>query len=290
MIPKAAELMAILAAMLFPLGLVFLKRGYEHSTPLFGTIIITAINAVVLWILAAVFTQISFGIAIVFFVIAGVVGHGIARYLQFTGVHHVGPARSTTVLASSALFGSIIAILFRGEKLSWPVLIGTFAIVGGIALLAQESKKTKWKLVYIFFPLIAALLYGIGTNIYKAGLERLPNALLSSAVGLSAALVTLLLLTIPNTIKKHNAPKVPSIRKALPLFAIAGIINTAGLFFNFESLKLGNVSVVYPLISSQPLFATLFGYLFLRSTEKISGRVVLGALIVVAGIAAITAF
>ncbi len=44
----AAELMAIVAAALFPLGLVFLKKGYDHSSPLYGTIVVTAMNAAVL--------------------------------------------------------------------------------------------------------------------------------------------------------------------------------------------------------------------------------------------------
>lgn len=41
----------------------------------------------------------------------------------------------------------------------------------------------------------------------------------------------------------------PKIGKALPLFAAAGLINSIGLILNFEALKLGDVTVVYPLIN-----------------------------------------
>ncbi len=294
LLPKAAEIMAILAAMMFPLGLIFLKKGYDHSTPLFGTTIVTAINAALLWVFAALFSPLPLKAvvpsAVALFVIAGIIGHGIARLLQFTGVDKVGPARNTTALAASALFGSIIAVIFRGEKLTPPIFLGTIAIVGGIWLLVQESRNTKWKPVYLFFPLTAALLYGITTNIYKAGLEKVPDALIGAAVGLTAALMTLLLLAIPGALKKQNLPQLPSFRKALPLFAAAGIINTFGLVLNFEALKLGSVTVVFPLISAQPLFAAMFGHLLLRHTEKIGWRVVAGAAVVVTGIAVITAF
>lgn len=284
MIAKAAEIMAIASAALFPLGLIFLKKGYDHSSPLHGTVIVTAINAVFLWLLAFLAGPIKFTpSAVLLFIIAGAVGHGIARYLQFTGVHHVGPARNTIALASSGLFGAIIAILFRGEKWSLPVFIGTIAIVAGVFILFHESRKTKWQPINLLYPLTAALLYGITTNIYKVGLEQLPNAILSGAIGLTAALATLMLFAVrKGTFSLH--------RKSLPLFLVAGIINTAGLVLNFEAVKLGKVSVVFPLISAQPLFATLFGYLFLKQSERISLHVVVGAVVVVAGIAAITAF
>ncbi len=284
MIAKAAEIMAIASAALFPLGLIFLKKGYDHSSPLQGTVIVTAINAVFLWLLSFLAGPIKFTpSAVLLFIIAGAVGHGIARYLQFIGVHRVGPARNTIALASSGLFGAIIAILFRGERWSLPVFIGTMAIVAGVFILFHESRKTKWQPANLLYPLTAALLYGITTNIYKAGLEQLPNAILSAAIGLTSAFATLLVFAI--------AKKEVSISKrSLPSFLIAGVINTAGLVLNFEAVKLGKVSVVFPLISSQPMFATLFGYLFLKQTERIGWHVVVGAVVVVAGIAAITAF
>lgn len=73
------------------------------------------------------------------------------------------------------------------------------------------------------------------------------------------------------------------------MFLAAGAINSIGLILNFEALKLGDITVVFPLIMAQPLFATLFGLLFLREKEKISLHVALGAVIVVIGIALIAA-
>ena len=281
---KSAEIMAIAAAALFPLGLIFLKKGYDHSSPLHGTLIVTAINAVFLWLIAFLTLPIKLTpSAVMLFILAGAVGHGVARYLQFTGVHRVGPARNTIALASSGLFGAIIAILFRGEHWSLPVFIGTVAIVAGVWVIAYESRKTKWNPINLLFPLVAALLYGIATNIYKVGLEQLPNAIFAAAVGLTAALVTLVAFAKTKGAFSLN-------RKSLPLFFSAGLINTIGLLLNFEAVKLGNVSVVFPLISSQPLFATLYGFLFLKQHEKITQHVVLGAIIVVAGIVMIAAF
>lgn len=288
MLFNAAELAGISSAVLFALGLVFLKKGYRHSTPFTGTIIITAINTVLLWVIALSFSSVRLlsSSAVLLFIIGGVIGHGIARYLQFIGVDKIGPARNTTVLATSALFGSAIAVIFLGERWTVATFIGTIAIVIGVMVLANERGKIKWKRKYLAYPLIAAFLYGVMSNIYKIGLVKIPDALLAAAVGLTSALVTFLVIMAA----KDKKTLFPNLSKALPFFIVAGIVNSIGLILNFQALKLGDVSVVFPLISTQPLFAVFFGYLFLKQTEKISPHVIIGALSVVAGIAAITAF
>lgn len=287
-----AALMAIVAAAIFPLGLVFLKKGYDHSSPLYGTIVVTAMNAAVLWFIALSISEVhlAFSSAALFFVIGGFIGHGMARYLQFIGLHHIGAARNTTVIAGAAAFlGVAIAVIFRGETLTVPIAIGVAALTVGVALLAHESRKTKWNPIYLLIPLGAALLYSIMSNLYKAGLDVIPDAFLAGAIGMTAALCAMLIFIVPE-VRKNKLPGIPMIRKALPLFAIAGAINTVGIILNFQALKLGQVSVVHPILNSQPLFATLYGYLFLKQHEKITLHVVLGAVTVVAGIVLIAAF
>ena len=259
---KTAEVMALAAAMIFPLGLVLLKKGYDHSSPLYGTSIVTAINALLLWaiVLSKAHNGISFSSAVLFFIIGGFIGHGLARYLQFIGLHHIGAARNTTLIAgTSAFLGVIVATIFLHEQPTLLVMLGTLALMLGMAFLAQDSKKTKWKPVYILFPLASALLYAIMSTLYKEGLDRLPDAILAGAIGLTAASFAMLLFLIPE-IRKNKLPQFNVMKKALPLFGAAGIINTVGLVLNFEALKLVQVSVVHPILNSQPLFATFYGY------------------------------
>ena len=105
---KTAEIAALIAAALFPLGLVFLKKGYDHSTPLYGTTVVTAMNALVLWAMAFSLSPVHLVLtsAALFFVIGGFLGHGLARYFQFIGLHHVGAARNTTVVAGIVLIAA----------------------------------------------------------------------------------------------------------------------------------------------------------------------------------------
>jgi len=78
--------------------------------------------------------------------------------------------------------------------------------------------------------------------------------------------------------------------RSLALFVAAGIAENAAVFLNVVALGLGTVSVVAPLYGSAPIFVLLLSFLFLRGVEVLSARVVLGTLLIVAGVCLITAF
>ncbi|MGH7928495.1 MAG: EamA family transporter, partial [Candidatus Binatia bacterium] len=77
-------------------------------------------------------------------------------------------------------------------------------------------------------------------------------------------------------------------RKCLPYFVVAGFVASLGQLFTFMALNAGQVSVVAPLGNTTPLFIIAYSALFLRGEEKITMPVVLGAVLLVGGIAVIT--
>lgn len=54
------------------------------------------------------------------------------------------------------------------------------------------------------------------------------------------------------------------------------------------ALSLGDVSVVVPLVNTNPLFIVILSALFLKDLEKVTGLVVTGALLIVGGVGLIT--
>ena len=58
----------------------------------------------------------------------------------------------------------------------------------------------------------------------------------------------------------------------------------------YSAFALGKVSVVSALIGTNPLFALLLSLIFLRDTERLNTRIVLGCLSIVAGATVITLF
>jgi uncharacterized membrane protein len=74
------------------------------------------------------------------------------------------------------------------------------------------------------------------------------------------------------------------------VFLVAGFLIAGAFIANFIAFSLGNVSVVYPLITTQPLFALFMSYILLRREEAITRNVVFGTLMVVFGAALLTVF
>ena len=52
----------------------------------------------------------------------------------------------------------------------------------------------------------------------------------------------------------------------------------------FEALKRGTVSVVAPIIASQPLVVVILSWALLHDIERVTRRMVAGAMLVVAGV------
>jgi uncharacterized membrane protein len=66
-------------------------------------------------------------------------------------------------------------------------------------------------------------------------------------------------------------------------FFAGGLANTAATLSVFYALSLGEVVVVEPLVSSNPVISLVLSALFLKDLETITPRVVLGALFTAVG-------
>ena len=285
------ELVALLSAAAFGLSAIFLKKGYERSTPLSAAFTVLLVNVLTLWIFSAATGNIgtitnSAADAVIFFAIGGLLGQALARTLQYTGIDKVGPARNHTVLGTSPVFAAIFAVLVLREKWELHVIFGTLVIMAGIAVLAAEKiSKQLIQKKHLFFPFTAAAIYGFAILMHKMGLEIQPNALAAATIATTSALLGLSVFTVSS----GNLPK-PKLRTGIKHFAFAGFLNSLAFLLNFEALSKGAVSIVMPLVGTQALFATLFSFLLLRGQGNVTKHVILGALLTVSGAALITYF
>jgi DME family drug/metabolite transporter len=68
----------------------------------------------------------------------------------------------------------------------------------------------------------------------------------------------------------------------------AGIAENLSVFLVLVALGLGEVSVVTPLAGTAPLFVLPFTSLFLKGVERLTGRIVIGAILIVLGVFLLT--
>lgn len=277
-----AEYFAIQAAFFFAVSHVLIRRGLVTSNAVTGSFISLGMTAVILGALAAFFTPAAefWQPAVGFFLAAGVFAPGIGRTFTYIGIEKIGVARSVPISNGYPMFASIIAVFVLHEVWTLKNFFGTVLVVAGIAILsASRGGKGQWRSADIIYPVIAALAFGVSSNLRKLGLMAVNRPFMAAAFTAATAFAfSACLLASRGGVKALRVT-----RSNAPWFFIAGSANTVATLSVFHALSYGDVVVVEPLVSSNPVISLVMSALFLKDLETITPRVVAGALCTVIG-------
>jgi drug/metabolite transporter (DMT)-like permease len=72
-------------------------------------------------------------------------------------------------------------------------------------------------------------------------------------------------------------------RQAVKNFGVASVLIAVGFVFYFVGLRTANVSVFFPIMQTQPLFALTLSAIFLSELEIITPRTALSSTAIVGG-------
>ncbi|HJX10748.1 MAG TPA: DMT family transporter [Candidatus Binatia bacterium] len=277
-----AEYFAFQAALCFSIAHIFVRRALVHSNALTGSFISLGTSAAIFWLLALALVPLSTLQApgVGFFVAAGVFAPAIGQTLGYVGMEKIGVARSAPIVNTSPIFSSIFAVFILGEVWTRQNMLGTCLVILGIIVLSSSKAAAgEWRKKDIIYPLLGAVAFGISTTLRKSGLMTVPLPLLAAAVTVGTAFVVLLFII-----------QVRGGRRALKfhrqsngwLFG-AALVNTGAILSFFSALNLGKVVRVEPLVACNPLLTILWAAIFLRQIERLSPRIIFGALVTVAG-------
>jgi drug/metabolite transporter, DME family len=274
--------LSLLAACLLAGTGIVTKLGLKRSDVQRSVVVCFGANVLVLGLALLLFRPALAlppqGIAL--FVLDGVLGL-LAVSLLFIGVDRVGPAISYPIKSASPIAALLFAALFLHEIASPLVYLGALLAVAGVVLLSVQrtAGRVRWQAA-VLFPVVGALFFAADNVVRKAALRDLPSPL----VGLTIAIATSLLLALA----AHVALSPPGKRRLLdagtPYFAAAGVLQAAALLAVYAALSMGMVAVVVPLYTSSPLFVLPLSALCLRGVERITPRIVTGAVAVVLGV------
>jgi len=191
------------------------------------------------------------------------------------------PAYQATTLASTApLWGVTSAILFLGEPPRWQVLVAAVFVVAGAYFLLGRRMSVRRHLSGSLLALLAGLLWGLAETVpSKLALQHglSPSSLLfvfsCAGVGTIAVMTPLLRRRFPRRVD----------RTGLALTALAGVGGAfLGWLFWLSSLSQAPASLISPVRGSTLVFALVYSSLFLR--ERLTGRALLGAALVLGGV------
>ncbi|MFD1599748.1 DMT family transporter [Halobellus rarus] len=225
------------------------------------------------------------------FTAAGLLGTMVGRAMHFEGIKRIGSSRAEPIKASQPLHASLIAVVVLGEVVTGGHLVSMIAIVLGIAIITYEHGRSDSGdggagYAGLAFPFAAAFFYGIEPTFAKLGFAEGAAVL----TGLTVKTVSAGLGFLVYLWWTEGLPDLRDVeRRELPWLVGAGLANTLFLLGYYGALELEPVSLVVPLVQSSPLVVIFLSILFVSDNlERITPRLVVGALVAVAGAIGVT--
>jgi drug/metabolite transporter (DMT)-like permease len=203
---------------------------------------------------------------------------GMGQLFVTLAIREAGASRASVVLGAAPLTAVTIALVFLGEPARWPLLVGAVLIVlGGIELARDRARPAHVRRRGYVFAFIVTVLLGVRDNLARwlSGTTSVPPG-----VAAAAALVggcALILVVFGPRIRRRLA-----LRPAVPYLAIGALFGASYISL-FEAYFRGRVTVVSPIVATESLWGVLLSLVFIRHTELVGRRVVIGALLIVAG-------
>jgi drug/metabolite transporter (DMT)-like permease len=272
----SAVLLALASAALFGGMTVAVRLGLRGGGEAGGAALATVIPALGVALIAASFRHDVHHIWP--FLLAGLLAPGASQVLFTLAVREIGASRTSVMVGAAPLVAVAIALVFLGEPLRVPLLVGALAVVAGGVLLAAERDRPGHLRA-------RGLLYAGGAATLFATRDNIVRALHAHASPETAAAATLVAGTILAAAWTRRAPTARELKRLAP----AGVLFGLSYVCLFEAYWRGRVTVVSPLVASESLWGVALSALLIRHTEGMGRRLALGALLVVVGGAVIGA-
>jgi drug/metabolite transporter (DMT)-like permease len=223
------------------------------------------------------------------FALAGVLAPGLSQILFMAAIRDAGASRSSVVVGTAPLFGATLAIILLDEPFRVPLALGAaLIVVAGVLLVHEPERPQHLRLIGLAYALVATVVFSVRDVFIRwysgeASLGSLGAAAASLAAGW-------LLLAGFAAASRRGEQILPALRREVVRFVPAGVLFGVSYVLLFEAYFRGRVTVVSPLVATESLWTVLLSAVFLKRSELVGPRLVLGASLVVAGGVLISAF
>ena len=222
------------------------------------------------------------------FLLAGIFAPGCSQIFFVLGVREAGPSRTSVVVGIAPLVSVAIALVLLHEPVRIVLLLGALLIVlGGLALAGEPERPETFRSIGLLFAFASAAFFATRDNIVRwlfTDVTVAPQLAATATLVSGSAVMTAYLLV------RRGPTFGPALRRALLPFAPSGLVWGLSYAALFEAFSRARVTIVSPLVATESLFGVLAATLLLRKSERISRHLVIGALLIDAGGALISAF
>lgn len=271
-------LFALMAAVSWGVGQVFVKRGFSHVSPLLNNVLST-VFALLLYIPFALMHGINVQLFWSIFPVVMVIS--IAYFLYYYVLNKGKVALTGTILALYPLTTIVLSSVFLHEQTNIVQKIATAGILLGAVCIAVPSDKRvlkKFRLDdWVWWAIAGALIIGSADFGAKVMINRSDAYTYLFALGLAYVPIA-----IGNFILDPKGRKLPRVPwgKLLPTLIGTFMIELGIIPFNL-SFQYGLASLAGPVSSSYIVITAVLAYFFLH--ERITRLQTIGIAVAAAG-------
>jgi drug/metabolite transporter (DMT)-like permease len=201
----------------------------------------------------------------------GLVG-GAGVYAFYLTVVHLGAGRATFINNTYVIFGALLAVWVLGERLRVPLAVGSFAALGGLALLTNAFDGGSHANGYDLLAVIGAF----ASAYVVVTIRQLHATEHTSTIFAAQCVYGLIICTVPALLQLHVVSLL-----ALGMMVLAGIFAAAGQIMMtraFRDLPVAEGSLLQMLV---PVGIAVGGVIFFA--ERFTSNEVIGASLILGG-------
>ena len=276
--------LALLSALLFGGMSVALRMALQREPDAALGTIATVVPAIGVAVVAAVAESPSRGLHLSGawpFMLAGLLSPGAAQILITYAIRDSGASRVSMVFGTAPLVSVTIALVVLGEPVRAPLMVGAVLVVaGGVELTRERGRPGHLRRIGLVYAFAGATLFAVRDNLVRhlaVGRTAVPPGVAAAAALIGGGLVVVLWAR-----RGFSTRWLP--------FLPAGLLFGGSYVSLFEAYYRGRVTVIAPLVAAESLVGVALAILFLRDSERVGRRLLIGAALIVAGGALIGAF
>ncbi|WP_416841270.1 EamA family transporter [Haloferax sp. DFSO52] len=288
--------LAIAAACLFGTNAVIIQTGTREGSSVAAAVISSIVSVVAFWTLVYIRQPPLADVTLLQlapFFVAGIAYPALFRLFFFEGIARTNASLSVVIKSVNPALAAILAVVVLAERPEATAVAGLVLIVVGVVGL--QSMRTGDTLADggqtdllvrtlrtasvsdLLYPVMAMVIYVVGSIIIKYGLDRLGEPLIATAVTQTTGLVVFgVYLATSRTARTRLTQCSPW---AVGVFALSGVVVALAWLAQFFALQLGTIVTVVPIFNISPL--VVMGIAYVQARELPRSPTVISAILLV---------